>query len=280
MTICGLAVLLIPAGLSRLDKEQGDPESTAAVAPSVLGWRQERSAEGLSFGDDAVLTYRGLQAPARSETHIAIELAKHGRTALVPLRIALSQHSATMSGVQRIVLHNLPSSAYVSAGRRAADGTWVIDDGGSRDVMIAVTAPLDDRLAIKIEGRGRDGLVWVHMITGTGKADVSRFPAPLASALGRKEPEKTPEVEPVRVAPAASALPPRPEVVLANPDAYSEGRSNATSATALQPAAAAQAESRPKAVRSRGAARPSQKSTADVTSAVTWRDGVFDKERN
>lgn len=281
MTVCGLVVLLLPAGQRRMEKEQVDAEPTAAAAPSVLGWRQERSVGGLSFGDEAALTYRGLQAPMRSEANIATELSKIGRSALVPLRIALSQHLVSMSGIQRVVLRNLPASAHVSAGLRAADGTWVIEDVGFRDVVIAIIAPLDESLAIRIEGRSRERLVWVHTITGPGGTySTTDQQAPLASGLVSKGPQTPPRVEAARVAPPVSALTPLPEVPVTTSDSDFAGRTSAIPAAALQPTGAVQPESRPKALRDRSVVRPPQKPTAGAANTSSWRDGVFYKDRN
>ena len=277
ITICGLAVLLFPAGQGRQQHDQPAPEPTVTVTPSVLGWRQERPIDVLSFGDGSALTYRGLKAPEPGRSNAALELSKIGRSALVPLRIALGQQLVMAPGIHRIVLHNLPASAHVSAGVRAADGTWIIESGDFRDVLIAVIVPPNERLAIRIEARSAERLVWVQTVTGSTEPDLARPPAPVASGLQAKMPKMSAPVEAAREASLAtgSAIPPAAAVPAASSNVGS--RVNVTSEVVTQSLPRQPLESRPRPSRERAAVQPPKKLPSDGKNVSTWRDGVFDK---
>ncbi len=275
VTICGLVVLLLPGGNNHLRGRIADEARSVSGAPAVLGWRHERSSEGIAFDDRLSFGYRGMVAPVAVERSgpewlRSTEFPIVDGRASPPVRIGFGAKTAVAAGVRRFVIRNIPASGVLSHGTRLADGSWVIEASSLNDVVVALIDMPPQDLAIDIEGQTQSGLL---LAPGQVLFGARPMQSQAVSAIEQKPAPRmvtAPIVVPVPALEMPSPLSPSLNQLEAAPR-----RPSAAPTAAELTAAVVKYRAQLKKTDSKPAVRPVIKPTKVLVEPRSWRNDAF-----
>ncbi len=272
ITVCGLVVLLLPVSSSRLREWIAGEVQPVTVAPTVLGWRRERTLEAITFDESRSLRYRGMveplaMNPSTSGSVSALNAHLVDVSALAPVRIGFGADLATAPRVRRFLLRNVPATATLSLGRRLPDGTWAIETSALDNVVVALGEPPPQDLAIEIEGQSLDGALLARGQVLFGIRPIERpalksnehtmAPAALTVTSSPTVVIPTPRVEPA----SSDVTPPQPRV---------------TPVSGAGPAMPIKSQAKPRVVREKTAARSAV--ARSIVTPTGWNKTAFDRD--